>query len=113
MDPNATLKMIGELDPDVCLDDTVEDAYSDLCEELHSWLDRGGFEPDWEADVVATKAYLNWRDWYRKANEADDDDTELLDRLTDWYKKTMPSQEGDLATMVNKYIKRREDQHRL
>ena len=49
MDPNATLKIIEE---------TIDgnELYK-ACEDLHVWLDTGGFEPNWEEYPIAANYF--------------------------------------------------------
>lgn len=54
MDPNTALAEIAYqlsrgTDCDPSIDDTVDD--------LRSWLDHGGFEPDWDRHGLATRYY--------------------------------------------------------
>lgn len=58
MDPNATLKAIAfELSKGIDCDEYVDE----LVEALLDWLERGGFQPDWNAEPLAASycgAYL-------------------------------------------------------
>lgn len=55
MDPDATLRIIGE-----CTREERRQR-SEACENLDEWLQRGGFEPDWEAQPRAARLFNNWR----------------------------------------------------
>ena len=52
MDPDAALKRIND-----ALDHPLAADAADACEDLRAWLDRGGFEPDWEAWPAAAWLY--------------------------------------------------------
>lgn len=55
MDPTQTLAEIflAELPSEEYNLDT-------LCSSLQEWLERGGFQPDWEDYPRATRIYFNW-----------------------------------------------------
>lgn len=50
MDPNETLRLIGQFGPHA----------DDRCDDLMGWLDRGGFEPVWVGEVGGTSYFLAW-----------------------------------------------------
>ena len=54
MDPNATLRMIGEALADRDIQEAIE-----LREALVSWIRKGGFEPDWRALPRATQFVID------------------------------------------------------
>ncbi|HEY6117461.1 MAG TPA: hypothetical protein VI172_16025 [Candidatus Dormibacteraeota bacterium] len=49
MDPNATLRRIEDAD--------TRREQREACEDLRTWLARGGFHPDWDAYPKATAFY--------------------------------------------------------
>ena len=55
MDPNATLKRIGEL-----AEGGDHHMAGLSCLDLYQWVQKGGFKPDWDADDFATAYYLLW-----------------------------------------------------
>lgn len=50
MDPNATLRLIGE-------SSRIDRDTSEAMANLYSWLSRGGFAPNWSAYPKATKRF--------------------------------------------------------
>lgn len=61
MDPNATLQMIHEFLTDRKAGDEVDE----WCYDLKEWLDKGGFEPNWEQYPLGT-SYYNCRKRYSR-----------------------------------------------
>lgn len=53
MDPNETLKRIDEF----LREHRTGEEVDHWCEDLLEWLDRGGFEPDWEKYSVGTSYF--------------------------------------------------------
>jgi len=53
MDPNATLKMINEFLEDRRTGDEVDD----WCGNLFEWIQKGGFEPEWNTYPIGTSYY--------------------------------------------------------
>lgn len=56
MDPNATLRMLDENLEEGPAGD--KDERDELYTALKSWLDRGGFQPDWHKYLRATAYYM-------------------------------------------------------
>jgi hypothetical protein len=52
MDPQATLRLIEE-------SETKQDTVA-ACQDLSSWLGRGGFEPDWSLSPRGRARYNAW-----------------------------------------------------
>jgi len=53
MDPNATLADIA-----YCIKNQEWDDAAHLCEQLHDWLESGGFEPDWSSEPKAYQYFI-------------------------------------------------------
>jgi len=53
MDPNATLELIDSFLKERRTGDIVDE----YCEDLHGWLSKGGFEPDWSAFELGASYY--------------------------------------------------------
>lgn len=67
MDPQATLTRLHDLLVSVHLDGKpeFEPALFQTALDLHLWLDRGGFEPDWTRRPYAAGWFIVWRHGYR------------------------------------------------
>lgn len=61
MDPNATLKALDENLAEAGDGNSDYETRAELYAALQSWLDRGGFQPDWHKYLRATAYYLGRR----------------------------------------------------
>ena len=53
MDPNACLRIINDAT-------RINAEAREACENLYTWIARGGFAPDWTAYPLGTKRYDRW-----------------------------------------------------
>jgi hypothetical protein len=56
MDPTACLRRIAD-----CNRFSSAECRT-ACADLHTWIRRGGFQPDWDAYPLGTKRYERWHE---------------------------------------------------
>ena len=60
MDPNATLAELNAAREEGLTLEAATKRHS-LCEDLHNWLAKEGFEPDWEKFPRAASYFVMWQ----------------------------------------------------
>lgn len=57
MDPNATLKMIGDCLRSIANKPESSDTIDQHCRDLFVWIGHGGFQPRWSTEPLAESYY--------------------------------------------------------